>query len=179
MILSGPGIISHVASGAITIDPFDPAQVNPNSYNYRLGQTLRVFADEEVDSAATPATTLVEIPKGGLVLQPGRLYLGTTIERIGSNEFVPSLIGRSSLGRLGVFLQIAADLGQLGAIHRWTLELVVAQPIRLYANMIVGQVSFWSPVGTKTHYDGYLGAFSDPALPSPDWTGLSLHGRRT
>lgn len=53
-----------------------------------------------------------------------------------------SLIGRSSTGRLGLFLQVSADLGHTGAEHKWTLELVAAKPIKIYPNMIIGQISF-------------------------------------
>ncbi|OJH35768.1 dCTP deaminase domain-containing protein [Cystobacter ferrugineus] len=52
-------------------------------------------------------------PPEGFLLQPGRVYLGSTQEVIGTDTYVPSLIGRSSLGRLGLFLQITADLGHL------------------------------------------------------------------
>ncbi|MFF2922520.1 hypothetical protein ACFVTP_08960 [Streptomyces celluloflavus] len=55
----------------------------------------------------------------GLVLWPGRVYLGTTAEVIGSDVLVPSLIGRSSLGRLWVFLHFSADLGQVLSCSWW------------------------------------------------------------
>ena len=37
MILTGQQIIKEVRSGGIVISPFSEEQVNPNSYNYRLG----------------------------------------------------------------------------------------------------------------------------------------------
>jgi dCTP deaminase len=165
-------IASEVHRGLITIDPFVIAQINPNSYNYRLGSILRTVEDTEIDTAKHQNSRMLEIPTEGIVLQPGRVYLGTTVERIGSHNFVPLLIGRSSLGRLGVFLQVAADLGQLGAIHCWTLEIVVAQSIRLYAGMIVGQVSFWQPTGAILGYKGQLGRCSEPMLPETGWLDL-------
>ncbi|MGW5689218.1 dCTP deaminase [Nonomuraea sp. NPDC003754] len=166
MILTGPAITAEHRRGRITIDPFTPDLVNPNSVNYRLGPTLRMHRSTVIDPLGDHPTDEIVIPASGIVLWPRRVYLGTTLERIGSDHYVPSLIGRSSLGRLGVFLQVSADLGNLGATHRWTLEIVVVQPIRLYAWMIVGQVSFWVPDGAVRPYDGHFGRFST-AVTSP------------
>jgi dCTP deaminase len=163
MILTGQRIEEAVTAGDITIDPFDPRQLNPNSYNYRLGPELRTLAAAVADPR--DAASLRDVPcdgEGAWLLEPNKVYLGTTEERIGSSTYVPSLIGRSSLGRLGVFLQISADLGQLGAVHRWTLEIVATQPIRLYAGMKVGQVSFWRPTGRHMDYHGFYGGHSEP-----------------
>ncbi|MBX7551545.1 deoxycytidine deaminase [Streptomyces sp. tea 10] len=164
MILTGPAIIEAVGQGEITITPFDRSLVNPNSYNYRLAGTLKVPTTAVTDPRLDTPCRKVEIPEEGFVLQPGTVYLGSTAEEIGSRHFVPSLIGRSSLGRLGLFLQISADLGQLGACHSWTLEIVAVQPLRVYAGMRIGQVSFWAPEGHRQPYQGYYGRISE-AVP--------------
>lgn len=173
MVLSGSEISASVARGEITLEPFEPSLVNPNSYNYRLDPWLRVFRDDLVDARRTPETVDLVIPPEGLVLEPGFLYLGRTFEVIGSDDYVPSLIGRSSLGRLGVYLQVSADLGNLGARHQWTLEIVVCQRVRLYPLMRIGQVSFWVPVGEKKPYTGYFGDFSWPEPATPSVLGLA------
>ena len=162
MILTGSEITRRVRLGQITIDPFDARQVNPNSYNYRLGRRVKCAPRQTIDPADELRWSHVDIPNSGMLLEPGQLYLGHTLERIGSSEFVTSLIGRSSVGRLGLFLQISADLGQLGAIHCWTLEMNVVQPLRLYPEMIIGQVSFWVPDGKV---DPYRGVYGESSLP--------------
>jgi dCTP deaminase len=167
VILTGSAIAAEQAADRITIDPYTPSLVNPNSVNYRLGPSMRIHHSKVIDALGDHPTEEIVMPKNGMVLYPRRLYLGTTLERIGSDHFVPSLIGRSSLGRLGVFLQVSADLGNLGAVHRWTLEIVVVQPIRLYPGMIVGQVSFWVPMGSVRPYDGHFGRFSTAVTPPP------------
>lgn len=43
VILTGLFIEEEVVAGHIVIDPFDPAAVNPNSYNYRLGPLLKRY----------------------------------------------------------------------------------------------------------------------------------------
>ncbi|MFJ4800908.1 MULTISPECIES: dCTP deaminase [Streptomyces] len=167
MILTGPAIREAVANGTITIDPFEPELLNPNSYNYRLGDQLQELTSRPADPTVPARTRAIDLSDGGFVLQPGTVYLGTTVETIGSEDFVTSLIGRSSLGRLGCFLQISADLGQLGAVHRWTLEITVVQPLRIYPGMRVGQVSFWRPAGHRSPYRGHYGTLSVPAAWSP------------
>lgn len=170
MILTSGRILEEVIAGRITIDPFDPKGLNPNSYNYHLGEELRVFQSGDFNDCRAPAQTeVIQVPTDGLVLTPGRLYIGHTVERIGSQHYVPSLIGRSSLGRLGMYLQLSADLGNLGAEHQWTLEITVVQPLRIYGGMSCGQVSFWEPRGNKALYDGYLGNVSLPTVPTAEF----------
>jgi dCTP deaminase len=95
------------------------------------------------------------------------VYLGTTVERIGASATVPSLIGRSSVGRLGLFVQFAADLGHPGAAHRWTLEIEVVQPVRVYPGMVIGQVSFWTTAGDLVPYTGRFGRIDQATVPPP------------
>lgn len=163
MILTGSQIQKEVESGRIMIDPFDEACVNPNSYNYHLGSTVWAATGDVLDAAREPELVQVQIGGDGLLLHPGRLYLGHTAEIIGSEVFVTSLIGRSSVGRLGLYLQLSADLGHQGAVHGWTLELTAIQTLRVYAGMRVGQVSFWSTQGPSALYRG---AYATTSLPA-------------
>lgn len=144
MILTGSHISAERAAGRIVLDPFASNQINPNSYNYRLGSSLKI---PTVHCDGTVTFETLRIGAKGHVLQPHTMYLGSTLELIGSYVYAMSLIGRSSLGRLGLFLQVSANLGHTGSAHHWTLELVAAQPIRIYPGMIVGQVIFWDNVG--------------------------------
>ncbi len=147
MILTGDQISKEVKVKNISIYPFKNSFINPNSYNYRLGDYLVELESDLIDIKSEHRTKTIKIPKEGYILQPKKLYLGSTYEKIGSDAYVPSLIGRSSLGRLGLFLQITADLGHIGTKHSWTLELTVVQPLIVYARMRIGQVSFWKPDG--------------------------------
>ena len=159
MILTGSKIKQEIFDGNITIEPFTEAQVNPNSYNYRLGTVLKVFKDFDGHKSSFEE---VEIPEDGYVLTPGVMYLATTSEVIGSNKYAMSLIGRSSMGRYGLFLQVSANLGHTTSKHRWTLELVAALPIRLYPGMVIGQVSFWENYGIVDPYKGRYGFINHP-----------------
>ncbi|NKY28234.1 dCTP deaminase [Nocardia gamkensis] len=172
MILSGNAIREAVEEDRITIDPFDRRLLNPNSYNYRLGRFLKPAPPGVLDPRDHLEWPEFEIPDSGAVLEPGQLYLGHTWESIGSQEFVTILVGRSSVGRLGMFLQVSADLGHQGAVHSWTLELTVVQPVRVYQGRTIGQVSFWVADGAPTTYDGRYGRWSRPK----EYIGAQLTG---
>lgn len=99
-------------------------------------------------------TTIIEIPTEGLLLNPHSLYLGHTEEIMGSEYFVPIIRGRSSIGRLGLFINVTADLIDIGSINQWTLQLHAIQPIVVYPGMLIGQVTFWCTFGAITLYKG-------------------------
>lgn len=159
MILTGSKIKEEVVKGTIKISPFSEEQVNPNSYNYKLGPILKVYRSFDGEKSLFEE---VLIPKEGYVLQPGQMYLGHTKEIIGSSIYAMSLIGRSSMGRYGLFLQVSANLGHTTSEHQWTLEMVAALPIRVYQGMIIGQVSFWCNFGAVVKYDGRYGRLNRP-----------------
>ena len=73
MILTGKEIIKEFKAGNIFIDPFDESQVNPNSYNYRLGSKLKIF--DHFDGEKSVFKEL-KIPIGGFILKTGKMYLG-------------------------------------------------------------------------------------------------------
>src|SRR5258708_14628983 len=140
MILTGNEIRKQVEKGTIVIDPFEEEQINPNSYNYRLGDHYSQVPELLSLGHRDQDETFQAIPKDGLQLEPGIIYLATTHEIIGSSKYVTLLIGRSSVARLGLFLQISADMGNLGPAHKWTLELTCGQPSIVYARTSIGQV---------------------------------------
>jgi dCTP deaminase len=156
VILTGAFINEEVDAGRIIIDPYRPEALNPNSYNYRLGDRVKQY--EEVSDQFVDLV----LPNDGYVLSPHRMYLGHTQEVIGSSAYAMSLIGRSSMGRLGLFLQVSADLGHTTSCHRWTLEIVATRPIRIYPGMVVGQVSFWRNCGQLAPTPALYAAFNDP-----------------
>lgn len=143
MILTGHEIMRQRALGAITIDPFDPARINPNSYDFHLSPMLAVYQHFPLDPHRDNPTTSFSIPPEGVVLQPQRVYLGETVETLGSATFAPSYATRSSVARLGIFINLSATLGDLGYIGRWALHLVAVQPVRVYAGMAIGQMLWW------------------------------------
>lgn len=153
MILTGEEIRVQQKRGGLRIEPFNPDQINPNSYNLRLADMLLVYTDNELDAAKPNGTDILQIPADGLLLDPGRIYLGRTVERTETKSFVPMLEGRSSVGRLGLMVHITAGFGDIGFCGYWTLELHCVQPVRIYAGMEICQIYYHTAQGKVTPYD--------------------------
>jgi len=242
MKLSGMKIRELVEKDELIIDPFEPAQLNPNSYNLRLADTLVVYdtmpavedyqlrracgrggcglkpspvwrtdldpvrrehaasarvsrRDETkaiqrarmfsslrggighsirrplplelakwrdvLDMAKENKTRTLKIPEKGIVLVPGRLYLGATFEYTETHTLVPCIEGRSSVGRLGINIHSTAGFGDVGFCGCWTLELSVVEAVRIYAGVQICQIAyeeFTGPVQPYQSAKGYAGA---------------------
>jgi dCTP deaminase len=154
MILTGHEIMREVDNGRIWISPFDPQRVQPNSYDFRLGNALRRYTSDVLDVRVDNPCEQFEITNAGYVLQPDRLYLGHTAETMGSDTYVPIIRGRSSIARLGLFIHVTADLIDIGSRNQWTLQLHAVQPVRIYPSMLIGQVTFWCVQGQIALYQG-------------------------
>ena len=151
MILSGLEIKKRIGKDII-IEPFDERALGPNSYNLRLADELLVYEGAELDMKTPNATRGIEIPPNGLLLQPGRLYLGRTIEYTETRNLVPMLEGRSSVGRLGLFVHVTAGFGDVGFKGYWTLEIHCIHPIRIYAGVEMCQVYYHTIEGEYVEY---------------------------
>ncbi len=151
MILSGKAIQQEIGK-TIHIDPYSPDQLNPNSYNLRLHHDLMVYSNNQLDMKTPNPIKPVTIPEEGLLLEPHKLYLGRTIERTKTDAWVPMLEGRSSIGRLGLFIHVTAGFGDVGFDGFWTLEIFCVQPIRIYAGVEICQIYYHA---IKGDYDLY------------------------
>jgi len=164
-------ILAAIKKGTIVIEPFDREALGTNSYDVHLAQTLLTYAPAyEVTKRARdddyygspPMQTTVEKPLDvrearvtiehvigheGFVLNPGELYLASTVEYTESHHHVPILNGKSSLGRLGLSIHVTAGTGDVGFCNHWTMELFVIKPLRVYAGMPVGQLLWHSTSG--------------------------------
>jgi dCTP deaminase len=151
MILSGDEIRNHLGSN-ILIDPFDESRLNPNSYNLTLHDELLTYEEVVLDMAEPNRTRRQKIPPQGLVLTPNQLYLGRTVERTETHNFVPMIEGRSSIGRLGLFVHVTAGFGDVGFCGYWTLEMFAVQPIRIYPGVPICQIFYHQIVGEIVEY---------------------------
>lgn len=153
MKLSGLEIQRKWDYGEIVIEPFNSDHLGPNSYDLRLSDTLLVYDNHSLDAKRQESTTQIKIPKDGILLEPGCLYLGSTVEHTETPGLIPGIEGRSSVGRLGINVHSTAGFGDVGFCGTWTLELSVVQPVRVYAEMRICQI-FYEPVeGEFSPYD--------------------------
>ena len=151
MILTGEEIKKRMG-GDIRITPFDASQINPNSYDLTLHNELLVYEEVVLDIKTPNRYRRIEIPDCGLVLSPNQVYLGRTVEYTETRNLVPMIEGRSSLGRLGLFVHITAGFGDLGFKGYWTLEMFAVQPIRIYPGIQICQMIYHTLEGTISEY---------------------------
>jgi dCTP deaminase len=171
MILGGQTILDEVKAGNIQITPFDESRINPNSYNLTLGNKLLVYdvglftgmkqtlwgdtihvIDSPLDMKRDNPTKEIIIPEDGLLIEPGRVYLGTTNEFTFTDKYVPMLEGRSSIGRLGLMIHVTAGFGDVGFAGKWTLEIVPTQPIVIYPNVEIAQIYYHTVTDNSVKY---------------------------
>ena len=151
MILTGEEIKRHLGQ-SIIIEPFDESQLNPNSVNLRLHDELLVYEELVLDMKKPSRVRRMPVPPDGLVLAPHQLYLGRTVERTETHNFVPMIEGRSSIGRLGLFVHVTAGFGDVGFCGYWTLEMFAVQPVRVYPGVPICQIFYHTVSGEITEY---------------------------
>ncbi len=152
MILSGEEILTRLGSD-IVLDPFDPMQLNPNSYDLLLHDELLVYEEVVLDVKQPNRFRRISIPREGMILSPSQLYLGRTVERTETHKLVPMLEGRSSLARLGLFVHVSSGFGDVGFCGYWTLEMFAVQPIRIYPGIKICQVFYHEIAGAVREYE--------------------------
>lgn len=141
MILSGIKIAEEIKAGHILISDFDEKRLNPNSYNLRLADEILTY-EPILDMKRANSYMIELIPESGFVMRPGKLYLARTMERTRTDCYVPMLEGRSSVGRLGIFIHATAGFGDVGFNGYWTLELSCVQPVRIYPGVEICQIYY-------------------------------------
>lgn len=151
MILSGKEIRRRLNQD-IVIDPFQDKQLNTNSYNLRLHNELMVYDDATLDMKKKHSVHSIVIPEEGLLLESRKLYLGRTVEYTKTERLVPMLEGRSSIGRLGLFVHVTAGFGDVGFCGYWTLEMFCVMPIRIYPGVEICQIFYHSIEGDYERY---------------------------
>lgn len=175
-LLSDRDISAEISAGRVSLDPYDPALIQPASIDVCLDRYFRLFDNHKysvIDPAAhqPELTRLVEVdPTEPFVLHPGEFVLASTLELITlPNDVSARLEGKSSLGRLGLLTHSTAGFIDPGFSGHVTLELsnMATLPIKLWPGSKIGQLCFFRltsasehPYGTgpnKNRYQGQRG----------------------
>lgn len=194
MILSDSRVLEEMGKGNIVILPFYEDCLGSNSYDIHLSKYIAIYEHETLSSidntkifqkhsnghSDIPELTLpldaakenkvvsYEIPPEGVVLNPGVLYLASTEEYTETFGCVPFLDGKSSSGRLGIFIHATAGRGDSGFKGHWTMEISVVEQVRVYAGMPIGQLIYFEVSGViKNSYDKKTGAKYGNVDPRP------------
>ncbi len=174
MLLSDRDIRQAIQNGELVIDPFNDDHVQPASVDLTLDKQLKIFSEASIRTGwahtftlEAPPLVVVETP---ISLQPNGLVLASTHEIITlPSHFSGRLMGKSSLGRMGLSIHITAGFVDPGFHGQLTLELKneATWPIKLYGGMKICQIAFWLllhpaefPYGSerlKSHYQHQVG----------------------
>ena len=168
MILSDHSILESIERGEIVIEPFSRDDLGTNSYDVHLSKHLATYIDKELDARVHNKIKPFEIGEEGFLLTPGTTFLGSTLEYTETHKHVPFLEGKSSVGRLGIDIHATAGKGDVGFCNYWTLEISVAQPVRVYAGMPIGQLIYFEVQGdVETMYNQKASAKYNKRSPLP------------
>jgi dCTP deaminase len=143
MILSDRSIKRLIQEGRLSIEPLKEENIQASSIDLTLGEDVIFYKVDFIDVRAEELPVeRRSIPQEGIVIEPKSFLLATTLEYIRLPEDITAFVeGRSSLGRLGLFIENAGwvDAGFEGQI---TLELYNANsvPIKLYKGMRICQI---------------------------------------
>ena len=176
MILSDKTIRSMLKEGTLEISPLDEAQIQPASVDVRLGDTFSIVEDSSTGIITMNSEIRYKtIQTDTYLLLPGQFVLATTMEYISLPDDLTAFVeGRSSMGRLGLFVQNAGwvDPGFYGEV---TLELYNANrcAIELKAGRRIGQLVFakMDQAAEKPYvgkYNGQKGATGSRISLDPD-----------
>jgi dCTP deaminase len=211
-VLSDSAILKEIELGNIIIDPFDIKYLNPASIDLTLAPKCKTYKHEirpvyelfnmntvigphgsavigtekilEILDCKTENETMeFNIPESGFILEPNELYLYACNERIGiGNQLAATVMGKSSLGRLGLDIHICAGFADPGFQGNLVLEMRVIRPLRIYPNMKICQIKFerlegevLEPYGMKkgSKYQNQLGVVASKM--HKNWSISDIH----
>lgn len=150
MFLSDVDIKKNIAGGNITLEPFNKEQLQPASYDIRLGNKF-VVNDENVTHVIDPVkkiyakTREITLKDGDeFVLHPGVSVLGISKEFFGSDHYLIQVGGKSSLARIGLMIHNTAGIINPGHFLHITFEITNQNniPIILRPSMEIAQITF-------------------------------------
>lgn len=145
MILSDKTLKAMLAEGSLTMEPLDEKSVQPASIDCRIGDHFLVMEEQEMDLISLDSKVKYKtVQAKEMIIQPKSFLLATTQEYIKLPDDLTAFVeGRSSIGRIGLFIQNAGwvDPGFEGRI---TLQLFNASPlpIKVQAGKRVCQLVF-------------------------------------
>ncbi len=182
MYLSDVDIKAALSAGEIIIENFDPARLQPASYDVLLGNEFLVFDKHKVEIidpkqpvAEYMTKITLENENDYFVLHPGEFALAVTDDFFGVGpQYCLNIMGKSSLARLGLIIHTTAGFVDPGNKLKATLELfnTNSMPIKLYPKMKIAQIAFCqlkSPAEKQ---------YGDPSLGSKYFNNFSVQASK-
>lgn len=155
MALLSDGSIRKMVDLYDAISPFNEKQLQPCSYDVKLGSKIIRYVPSDVDFAKAyidgNSRTMHHMRRqiddvNGFMLYPGEFVLGSTEESVSiPNGIACRFEGKSSMGRIGLLTHVTAGFIDPGFYGQITLEItnMNSVPIKLYQGMRIGQLCFF------------------------------------
>lgn len=135
MILSDTTLYDFIVNQKIfLVNPFNEEMLQPNSIDLCLGDELKTIDGKSID-----------LTQGSYKIKPKEFLLGSTFEKIHMPyNLCGHIDGKSSIGRLGVFIHISSGFVDSGFNGNITLEIFNAsdKEFELYHGMSICQIIF-------------------------------------
>ena len=184
MIYTKKKILECLDSGQIAIEPFNPLQLNPNSYNVTLGNWfyyVKLVDGERVYYGPKWFDVGERVP-----LPFGVGILGMTAERIDTyGDIVAQLRARSTTGREFWTVCQDAGLGDILYCNHWTSEFSshLWGCTYMTVGQQFGQIVFHQSTEADEGYTGQYSANDWPACMVPKkyrdkvqpWNDMTMH----
>lgn len=142
--------------GNIVIENAKPNPLKkPNSCDLRIGNVLYVFDYSIVDSkdgASYLREVLydkpqllkrVQIPETGLLLEPHKVYLAKTIEKVTTHGFVPIMHGKAGFSLLGLSVELNSGNKSEHFDNHMLLSIVATKPTIIYPDIDIANLTFF------------------------------------
>ena len=158
MILSDRDIDHIIKSGkAFLVNPYNEEMLQPNSIDLTLGDELKTVGGKSID-----------LRQSSYKIKPMEFLLGSTMEKVHiPHDLCGHIDGKSSIGRLGVFVHVSSGFIDSGFTGNVTLEIFNCsdKEFELYHGMSICQIVFETltspvakPYGTRdNHYQNSEG----------------------
>ena len=138
-------------------------KIGENYITVTLSNMLKTYETPLLETTSPNPSQTILIPETGFILEPNKLYLGSTNEYTKTDGYVPVLSGLLELATLGMEIHITAGFGDNGFAGTWTLEIICSNPTIVYPNMEIGRVYYYPLIGDdKIKYRGKYFGQIDP-----------------
>ena len=133
----------------------------PNSCDLRIGNTLYTFDYNIVDTRNSKYyldevlndnpqnLKKIIIPETGLLLQPQKVYLAKTVEKVTTQGFIPVMQGKTSFSLLGVSVSMTSGYCSSDFDGHLFLSIVATKPTIIYPDLKIVNLTFYPSLSSS------------------------------
>lgn len=133
----------------------------PNSCDLRIGNVLYVFDYSIVDTKNGPIylqevlndmpnyLRRVQIPETGLLLEPHKVYLAKTVERVKTDGFVPVMYGKANFSLLGLSTELSSGNKSDHYSGPLLLSIIATKPTIIYPDIDIANLAFFPSLNVE------------------------------